>query len=204
MLSSVYCLGPALLGTFLNGRIEEFFPSRALTANELRDPEISRWIGRRMAELHTADLNLLTPHTKGVANGEREPTVLSSIRDWLGPAREIVNVLERVQREGETGPRVGTGDMGGRPELRGWVEAFNIDQLEREVEAYKKWLKRYEAGEVFDGKKWRMVFARESLPFGARRRDLNRTDRRCLSTQTTTLVSKMPRWLTRRFLQNMS
>lgn len=56
-LSSEYQIGPRVLGTFANGRVEEYFHSRALVKEEMRDPRISRWIGRRMRELHSVDLD---------------------------------------------------------------------------------------------------------------------------------------------------
>ena len=58
-LSAVYGIGPAILGTFLNGRLEEYFESRALYKDEMRDPRTSRWIARRMRELHSCDLSVM-------------------------------------------------------------------------------------------------------------------------------------------------
>lgn len=58
-LSACYAIGPAILGTFTNGRVEEYFESRALLQDEMRDPRISRWIARRMRELHSVDLSLM-------------------------------------------------------------------------------------------------------------------------------------------------
>lgn len=58
-LSACYGIGPAILGTFANGRVEEYFESRALYKDEMRDPRISRWIARRMRELHSVDLSLM-------------------------------------------------------------------------------------------------------------------------------------------------
>jgi len=55
-LSSQYGIGPRVLGTFANGRVEEYFHSRALVKEEMRDPRVSRWIGRRMRELHSVEL----------------------------------------------------------------------------------------------------------------------------------------------------
>lgn len=56
-LSKDYLIGPQVLGTFLNGRVEEYFHSRAMTKDEMREEEASRWIGRRMRELHGVDLS---------------------------------------------------------------------------------------------------------------------------------------------------
>lgn len=58
-LSASYAIGPAIFGTFNNGRVEEYFESRALYKEELRDPRTSRWIARRMRELHGVDLPLM-------------------------------------------------------------------------------------------------------------------------------------------------
>lgn len=58
-LSSAYAIGPRVLGTFSNGRVEEYFHSRALHKEEMRDARISRWIGRRMRELHRVPLETM-------------------------------------------------------------------------------------------------------------------------------------------------
>lgn len=55
-LSSHYGIGPRILGTFENGRVEEYFESKALDKALMRDVKISRWVGRRMRELHGVDL----------------------------------------------------------------------------------------------------------------------------------------------------
>lgn len=57
ILSTTYAIGPRVFGTFSNGRIEEYFASRALCKEELRDETISPWIGRRMRELHGVRLD---------------------------------------------------------------------------------------------------------------------------------------------------
>ena len=45
-------IGPRLLGTFLNGRFEQFFNAKTLTAEDLRVPATSQQIAKRMRELH--------------------------------------------------------------------------------------------------------------------------------------------------------
>lgn len=45
-------IGPSLLGTFTNGRFEQFFDADTLTKNDLRDPVTSTYIAKRMRELH--------------------------------------------------------------------------------------------------------------------------------------------------------
>ena len=56
LLSSEYGIGPRILGTFANGRVEQYFYSEALTRSLLREPVMSRWIACRMRELHRVDL----------------------------------------------------------------------------------------------------------------------------------------------------
>lgn len=74
-LSSDYGIGPRILGTFANGRVEQYFHSRALHKEELRDTRVSRWIGRRMRELHRVDLaRMVVPDiipSRGSSNGSR-------------------------------------------------------------------------------------------------------------------------------------
>ncbi|KPV76920.1 uncharacterized protein RHOBADRAFT_51902 [Rhodotorula graminis WP1] len=60
-LSSQYGIGPHVLGTFANGRVEEYFHSRALDKDEMRDARLSRWISRRMRELHSVELDRMVP-----------------------------------------------------------------------------------------------------------------------------------------------
>ncbi|KAJ6263584.1 hypothetical protein Dda_2152 [Drechslerella dactyloides] len=45
-------VGPTLLGTFDNGRFEEFYDAATLTRDDVRIPETSRRIGRRLRDLH--------------------------------------------------------------------------------------------------------------------------------------------------------
>ncbi|XP_019266242.1 PREDICTED: probable choline kinase 1 [Nicotiana attenuata] len=48
--------GPKLLGQFPNGRVEEFIHSRTLSAEDLRDPEISASIAAKLREFHNLDM----------------------------------------------------------------------------------------------------------------------------------------------------
>jgi choline kinase len=71
-LSSSYGIGPSVLGTFANGRVEQYFDSRALMKEELRDPRKSRWIARRMKELHTVPLDAMRVSRSGSADRGRQ------------------------------------------------------------------------------------------------------------------------------------
>jgi choline kinase len=92
ILSSQYRLGPRVYGTFENGRLEEYFDSKALTAQDMRDPEISQWIGARMAEFHSVDIELIegtTIQTRGEGNGW-DIAVKKNVKSWLDPARQVL------------------------------------------------------------------------------------------------------------------
>ncbi|EGG03867.1 uncharacterized protein MELLADRAFT_89841 [Melampsora larici-populina 98AG31] len=72
-LSVQYSIAPLVLGTFHNGRVEEYFESRPLTKEEIRDPKISRWIAYRMKELHSVDLRIISRRDE-----ERSSSTLSN------------------------------------------------------------------------------------------------------------------------------
>ena len=57
VLSTKYKIGPLIYGTFDNGRIEQHFDSAPLSAADIRDPSVSRWIAARMGELHQVDVD---------------------------------------------------------------------------------------------------------------------------------------------------
>lgn len=83
ILSSKYHIGPRIYGTFENGRVEEYFESTTLTAQDIRDPEISRWVGARMAELHSVDIEV-------VEGAGWKIGVEKSVQSWLVPARQVL------------------------------------------------------------------------------------------------------------------
>ncbi|CAO2193954.1 unnamed protein product [Urochloa humidicola] len=68
--------GPRLLGRFPNGRVEEFINARTLSAADLRDPEISALIAKKLREFNDLDM----PGPKNVSLWQR-------LRRWLEEAR---------------------------------------------------------------------------------------------------------------------
>lgn len=139
VLSTVYGLGPRIYGTLGNGRVEQFFPSRALTPEELRDPHVSRGIARRMRELHSVDLRIL-----GYEQGrEGEPTVWRQLKDWTVLAEQVLGVLE---------------SLGGQWEI--WVEKFGLHRVKDEVQLYMDWVAQQ------DGRGKGVVFAHNDTQYG--------------------------------------
>lgn len=70
--------GPGLLGCFSEGRVEEFIHARTLSANDLREPEISDLIATKLKEFHDLDM----PGPKKVALWDR-------MRNWLCEAKNL-------------------------------------------------------------------------------------------------------------------
>lgn len=74
-------LGPKLHGVFPGGRLEEFIPARPLKTKELSDPEISRIIGEKMAQIHSLDVPI-----------SKEPTWLwDTMGRWMDNTRMILS-----------------------------------------------------------------------------------------------------------------
>ncbi|KAH7126280.1 kinase-like domain-containing protein [Dactylonectria estremocensis] len=89
-------IGPRLLGTFQNGRFEQFFNAITLTPLDLRDQYISKQIAKRMRELH--DGIELLPHER--QNG---PNVWRNWDQWLENVDRITTFLDS-ELEKETQP----------------------------------------------------------------------------------------------------
>lgn len=81
-------IGPRLLGTFGNGRFEQFFTATTLTAANLREPETSKQIAKRMRELHDG-VELLEEEL------DAGPTVWQNWDKWLDAVEATVTFLDR-------------------------------------------------------------------------------------------------------------
>ncbi|XP_037404548.1 probable choline kinase 2 [Triticum dicoccoides] len=83
--------GPRLLGRFPQGRVEEFINARTLSAPDLRDPEISGLIARKLREFHELDM----PGPKDISLWQR-------LRRWLEEARSRCSTEEARELRLET------------------------------------------------------------------------------------------------------
>lgn len=81
-------IGPRLLGTFKNGRFEEFFNAITLQPLDLRDAGTSRQIAKRMRELHDG-IDLL-PQERDAG-----PGVWKNWDQWLENVAKIINHLDK-------------------------------------------------------------------------------------------------------------
>lgn len=143
VLSSRYHIGPRVFGTFENGRVEEYFESTTLTPSDLRDPKISHWIGARMAELHSVDIEVVeetSPETRGEGKGW-EIGAKKNVKSWLGPAQEVLalpSVSEAIRKE------------------------FDLNSFNKEWHRYMQWLSKVD--DVHNGS--RRVFAHNDAQYG--------------------------------------
>lgn len=92
ILSSRYHIGPRIYGTFSNGRIEEYFDSVTLGPSDLRDEKLSRWIGARMAELHSVEITVVEGPlaVRSLEGKSWEIGVKKNVKTWLPVAREVL------------------------------------------------------------------------------------------------------------------
>jgi choline kinase len=135
-----------VFGTFGNGRVEEYFASRALTPNEMREAQVSRWIGRRMRELHSVDVDEVVSPQWPMEGGGRKVAVKVNFEKWVGPAREVLKLLTdgRSEDRGRSGSGSPSSTTSRPEEWKTFVEEFDIDRLEKEWKAYWEWLTRVE------------------------------------------------------------
>ena len=91
-------IGPRMLGTFTNGRFEEFFDAETLTAKDLREPETSKQIAKRMRELHDG-VELLREEREG------SPFVWQNVDKWLPRCSKVARWLDKqvVEQAKKTG-----------------------------------------------------------------------------------------------------
>lgn len=81
-------IGPRLLGTFSNGRFEEFFNAHTLTPEDLRVPETSKQIAKRMRELHDGVELLEEERDAG-------PFVWRNWDKWVNRCEQVITWLDR-------------------------------------------------------------------------------------------------------------
>ena len=89
-------IGPRMLGTFTNGRFEQFFNARTLTAEDLRVPDTSKQIAKRMRELHDG-IELLEEELNG------GPAVFLNWDKWVDRCEKVISWLDKQVRAAENG-----------------------------------------------------------------------------------------------------
>ncbi|KAK9460134.1 kinase-like domain-containing protein [Lipomyces oligophaga] len=84
-------IGPRILGIFTNGRFEQYLKSTVLTKEDIRIPETSSVIAKRMRELHDGiDLTL----EERIAG----PGVWKNFNKWLPDAKHVLLKLDQIAK----------------------------------------------------------------------------------------------------------
>ena len=139
-------IGPRLLGTFTNGRFEEFFNAQTLTAEDLRVEGTSKQIAKRMRELHDG-IDLL-PRER-----DEGPFVFQNWDKWVGRCSEVIEHLDR---------EILRGIKGREPwRTRGLICGVEWKVFRAVVDKYRKWLEEYYRPK--GGVKRNLVFAHNDV-----------------------------------------
>ncbi|KAL1983594.1 hypothetical protein VTN96DRAFT_10173 [Rasamsonia emersonii] len=146
-------IGPRVLGTFKNGRFEEYFNANPLTARELRIPETSNQIAKRMRELHDGIELLEEERNAG-------PSVFRNWDKWVERCEQVITWLDKeiMSKENER-------KMKSEPwRRRGLVCGVPWPVFRKAFEKYRKWLTDYCGGAQEINKQ--LVFAHNDTQYG--------------------------------------
>ncbi|KAK3330533.1 kinase-like domain-containing protein [Apodospora peruviana] len=147
-------IGPRLLGTFLNGRFEQFFNATTLTPPNLREPETSKQIAKRMRELHDG-VELLDEEK------DEGPSVLRNWDKWLDQVEKTVMFLDKQILAGSESPMRGPIDAW---KARGFVCGTEWATFKDTVQKYRKFLLDYYGSKEKIREK--LVFAHNDTQYG--------------------------------------
>lgn len=146
-------IGPRMLGTFTNGRFEEYFNARALTPQELRLQDTSRQIAKRMRELHEG-IDLLP------SEREAGPFVWQNWDKWVNRVEQVATWLDRQIIEGSKTP----GDAPAEKwRGRGLVCGVEWPKFKAVVYKYRDWLNEQYGGIAKVNE--RLVFAHNDVRY---------------------------------------
>ncbi|PWY95377.1 kinase-like protein [Aspergillus sclerotioniger CBS 115572] len=146
-------IGPKVLGTFNNGRFEEFFEARPLTPKELRDPPTMKQIAKRMRELHDG-VDLLVDERDG------GPMVFKNWDKWVDRCEQVINWLDKEIRSEHNNSKSATEAW----RRRGFVCGVPWPSFRKAVEGYRKWIVSSCGG--IDEINRQLVFAHNDTQYG--------------------------------------
>ncbi|KAI2480323.1 choline kinase [Pyrenophora tritici-repentis] len=147
-------IGPRLLGTFTNGRFEEFLHAKPLTSKELRNADTSKQIAKRMRELHEG-IDLLKEER------EAGPFVWQNWDKWVERCEYIVTWLDQQIREAKQNATPSSSD---KWKKLGYVCGTEWPVFRQMIEKYRRWLEEQYGG--IDKINERMVFAHNDTQYG--------------------------------------
>ena len=126
-------IGPRLLGTFLNGRFEQYLNATALTPASMREPDTSKQIAKRMRELHDGVELLQEERDQG-------PGVFKNWDKWLTQVEKTVLYLDhQILAKSQNLPGV-------EWKTRGFVCGVQWPVFKALVEKYRQHLEAYYGG----------------------------------------------------------
>lgn len=125
-----------MLGTFKNGRFEEFLHARALKPQDLRHADTSRQIAKRMRELHDG-IELLEPER------DAGPFVW---QNWDKRVDRAEHVMKFVDQQTSSGRRASKVGLGKTAMLRGYVCGTSWTVFRKTVERYREHLEKQYGG----------------------------------------------------------
>ncbi|KAH8699072.1 kinase-like domain-containing protein [Talaromyces proteolyticus] len=143
-------IGPRVLGTFNNGRFEEYFNAHPLTPKELRIPATSRQIAKRMRELHDG-IELLEEERRA------GPFVFRNWDKWVDRCEQVISWLDNEilsDRRDRTEPW----------RKRGFVCGVPWATFRKAVENYRIWLTDHLGGVKEINR--HLVFAHNDTQYG--------------------------------------
>jgi choline kinase len=139
-------IGPRMLGTFRNGRFEEYFNATTLKFEDLRVKDTSKQIAKRMRELHEG-IDLLDREI------EEGPFVWRNWDKWVDRCEEVITYLDGEilsKRNGKEAWRE-----------RGLICGVEWKVFKGAVDKYRKWLDEYYKKK--GGVESRLVFAHNDV-----------------------------------------
>ncbi|KAB5560091.1 kinase-like domain-containing protein [Coniochaeta sp. 2T2.1] len=148
-------IGPRLLGTFKNGRFEQFFNATTLTPANLREPETSKQIAKRMRELHDGVELLEEEKAEG-------PSVWKNWDRWVEQADRTVRALDKFILNSPASGVPGRGSDAWKS--RGLVCGVEWESFKTAVDKIRKFLEEYYGGERKMREK--LVFAHNDTQYG--------------------------------------
>jgi choline kinase len=144
-------IGPRLLGTFTNGRFEEFLYAHTLTPEDMRVPETSKQIAKRMRELHDGIELLEEERDSG-------PFVWVNWDKWVDRCEQVISWLDKqILSQGQH-----EAILKARPwQSRGLVCGVEWPLFRKTVDRYRKYIVETHGGKK--GIKEQLVFAHNDV-----------------------------------------
>ncbi|KAJ5625027.1 hypothetical protein N7510_001336 [Penicillium lagena] len=146
-------IGPRVLGTFINGRFEEYFEARPLTPRELRIPETAKQIAKRMRELHDG-IKLLPEEREG------GPMIFKNWDKWVDRCEQVTTWLDKEIMSSHNEAKAALEPW----RRRGFVCGVPWAVFRKAVDSYRIWLIASCGG--IEEIKQQLVFAHNDTQYG--------------------------------------